>query len=260
MLAALGALAIVAPIACVLDRGGQPARQTDGGRFDSSRPRSDSGPSCAGSCDDGVACTIDACVSGACTSTPDDAACSEMAGGRCDPVAGCQYGDCSPATCVGSPCESAVCTAGVCVRTSLCGGTDLCCAGSCVPAGCEDGNACTDDRCDAMAGCLHDDNTASCDDRNACTQNDSCRDGACGGDRILCDDANSCTDDSCDERSGCVFEPNSANCDDGDYCTDGDTCIDGECASGGPRDCGSTSCVCSSDERRCVHRTTGMGC
>jgi hypothetical protein len=258
-LAALVALAVLAPMACVLDRGGRASSQTDSGRMDSSLPRTDAGPPCAASCDDGLACTIDRCVAGACTNVPDDSACTEMAGGRCDPVAGCQYGACSPATCVGSACESAACTGGVCVRTSLCGGTDLCCGGACVPAGCEDGNPCTDDRCDGT-GCVHENNTAGCDDGNACTHGDSCRGGACEGDRIACDDENPCTDDSCDDGSGCHFVPNSEPCTDGDFCTEGDQCQDGECRPGGPRSCGPSSCICSSEERRCMHHTTGMDC
>jgi len=44
---------------------------------------------------------------------------------------------------------------------------------------CDDGNACTDDTCDLMSGCLFTNNTSACDDGNACTHVDVCRDGVC---------------------------------------------------------------------------------
>lgn len=51
------------------------------------------------------------------------------------------------------------------------------------PAGCDDGNPCTDDVCDAQLGCLHSNHTRACTDGNACTTNDACNGGACvGGD------------------------------------------------------------------------------
>ncbi|MBI3449367.1 MAG: PxKF domain-containing protein [Acidobacteria bacterium] len=48
---------------------------------------------------------------------------------------------------------------------------------------CDDGDACTDDRCDENAGCTHTDRSASCDDGNTCTA------------------------DSCERVSGCVHAP-----------------------------------------------------
>ncbi len=51
------------------------------------------------------------------------------------------------------------------------------------PTGCDDGNPCTDDICDAQLGCVHSNNTLSCTDGNACTTNDVCSGGVCvGGD------------------------------------------------------------------------------
>jgi hypothetical protein len=42
----------------------------------------------------------------------------------------------------------------------------------CRPALCDDGNACTQDRCDASAQCVYSPaaNGTACDDHNACTQ------------------------------------------------------------------------------------------
>lgn len=52
------------------------------------------------------------------------------------------------------------------------------------PAGCDDGNSCTDDICDPQLGCVHSNNTLPCTDGNACTTNDACNGGVCvGGDR-----------------------------------------------------------------------------
>jgi len=44
---------------------------------------------------------------------------------------------------------------------------------------CNDGNACTDDGCDAATGCVHANNAAPCDDGNACTTGDVCDEGEC---------------------------------------------------------------------------------
>jgi hypothetical protein len=55
-------------------------------------------------------------------------------------------------------------------------------AASC-PNACDDGNPCTEDLCDPVAGCLHDANSAPCSDANPCTANDVCHDRTCvGGD------------------------------------------------------------------------------
>jgi chondroitin sulfate proteoglycan 4/CUB/sushi domain-containing protein len=55
----------------------------------------------------------------------------------------------------------------------------LCAPG--LPLSCDDDNPCTDDSCDAVEGCGHQDNEADCDDGNACTLEDGCVTGACVG-------------------------------------------------------------------------------
>ena len=102
-------------------------------------------------CDDGIACTVDACdaTSGLCTHTPlvDGQACTS-----------------------GTPCVSGeTCLSGACQ-----GGT---------PKSCDDSNACTVDLCDAVTGtCTHSNlSSGPCTDGNACTPNDTCVSGACNG-------------------------------------------------------------------------------
>src|SRR4029077_8293631 len=74
-------------------------------------------------CDDGNPCTIDTCSSGTCTSVA----------GPNGPTPGCN-------------------------ATSFCHGTQTCQAGICTPGtppSCDDGNPCTNDRCDPVQGCVH---------------------------------------------------------------------------------------------------------
>jgi hypothetical protein len=78
---------------------------------------------------------------------------------------------------------------------------------------CDDGNPCTDDSCDPIAGCTHTNKAdgATCDDGNACTTQDSCSNGTCvGGPPPDCDDGNVCTVDSCNPSTGCVSTPGNA--------------------------------------------------
>lgn len=87
-----------------------------------------------------------------------------------------------------------------------------CCSSICtldalgVPCG-SDGNACTDDACNAGGTCVHSNNAASCDDGNACTVGDVCSAGTCapGGPKD-CSDGIPCTDDLCSAGT-CVNPP-----------------------------------------------------
>ncbi|RMD81432.1 MAG: hypothetical protein D6815_11825, partial [Candidatus Dadabacteria bacterium] len=95
---------------------------------------------------------------------------------------------------------------------------------------CDDGDACTIDRCDPVAHtCV---NIASCEEGVSCTV-DSCVAGACEHvpDDALCDDRNDCTDDICNATTGCVHASLSGgSCEDGDYCTVTGTCSQGKCS------------------------------
>jgi hypothetical protein len=108
----------------------------------------------------------------------------------CGPDATCPLGaadpQCNAAACVpplgctiqpkpdGTGCEDGdACTVG-----------DVCSGGVCVgaPLSCNDGNECTDDRCDPAGGCVQAGNTAPCDDGDPGTVSDGCDgSGACTG-------------------------------------------------------------------------------
>lgn len=207
-------------------------------------------------CDDGIACTDDACG-------PD---------GNCSfkPIPGCCGGDAdceSPEPCIEGVCDQA---SNTCAFKAV----EPCCVSA---ADCIDGNSCTQDVCSfplceniPIPGCCSSDldcqtgdpcqvgtcDTNSgicefivapeccpagtqCDDNNACTANDTCSaEGACVGTTEPgccssaddCNDFNKCTTDSCNGNNQCVhnFDPfccdTDGDCDDGNSCT-ADTCF-----------------------------------
>ncbi len=164
-------------------------------------------------CDDHVSCTLDSCTrtTGACTNVPTDSLCTG-AGAHCDPQAGCQVtGGCDATSCMPTPgtCEMAVCSGTTCTRPSRCTASQTCCGGACVPIGCDDGNPCTDDVCNAaQARCDHNPTTDSarlCNDASECTVGDRCIGSSCVG-VVDCSDGNECTDDSCGGTS-CLHTP-----------------------------------------------------
>ena len=73
-----------------------------------------------------------------------------------------------------------------------------------VPADCDDGNACTDDTCNAGT-CESTPNTAPCDDGLACTDMDVCSAGVCTGSDLCLGDS------SCNATSGVCEEPAAPN-------------------------------------------------
>jgi cysteine-rich repeat protein len=127
----------------------------------------------------------------------------------------------------------------------------------------DDGNACTDDKCNGTGTCLHPNNTLACDDASACTSSDTCSGGSCAGTPVNCDDSNLCTDDSCDPGSGCLNVNNTIPCSDGNACTVGDACSGGTCASGAPANCEDDN-VCTTDScdggSGCVHVANALPC
>jgi hypothetical protein len=178
---------------------------------------------------------------------------SDPCDGQCDGAGHCGS--------IAQPCEfgrnEQLCTFDLCSFTNatdcktqnlasntLCSDADACSIGKCngkgacvagPTVGCDDGNACTDDECDADSGaCLGSiDDSNGCSDSNACTTGDFCSAGACqaGVGAPNCDDNNACTTDTCDPNTGCAHVAKS--CSDGDACTT-DTCnpIDGSCSHG----------------------------
>ncbi|MFT7579834.1 MAG: hypothetical protein ACI9MR_001501 [Myxococcota bacterium] len=216
--------------------------------------------SCAGlaaiDCDDSDPCTDDVCdPTTGCTYVDNSASCDDgdacSTGDTCDGAGVCLGS--APADCNdGDPCTDDSCDGGLgcvyvpaaaataCDDGRICTATDVCdgagvCAGT--PLTCDDGNACTDDSCDMLVGCVHVGNALPCSDGDACTTGDTCNgDGTCGATALACDDSNLCTDDSCDSVTGCVATPNTQGCNDGDACTVGDVCAASACA-GTPRLC-----------------------
>ncbi|MCC6766262.1 MAG: PQQ-dependent sugar dehydrogenase [Deltaproteobacteria bacterium] len=88
---------------------------------------------------------------------------------------------------------------------------------------CDDGEPCTDERCDLVGGCVRTtvSDGASCDDGTVCNGIAQCLAGVCTGAPALdCDDHNPCTYDACDPLDGCGHAPLS----DGTACGPGSTC------------------------------------
>lgn len=67
---------------------------------------------------------------------------------------------------------------------------------------CNDGDACTQDLCEADAGCSH--TAASCRDASLCTEDSCDPSSGCVFSSISCDDSDPCTQDTCEAASGCV--------------------------------------------------------
>lgn len=106
-----------------------------------------------GNCDDGDACTTaDACNAGTCAGTP--MVCSTP------PAATCTNGTTLQTFAMNGTCNNGTCeytpTSIVCDDNDACTTGDFCNAGACrsgAMANCGDGNACTADMCDPVAGC-----------------------------------------------------------------------------------------------------------
>jgi hypothetical protein len=146
----------------------------------------------------------------------------------CDPLSG----DCSSAPDhEGIACDDGDgCTIGETCTEGECGGGG--------PLNCNDGNVCTDDLCDAVAGCQYNPNDNGCQDGSICTVGDACSEGDClAGKALECDDDNPCTDDTCNPESGCVYTPNQGACTDNNPCTSGDHCEAGKCVPAQMLDC-----------------------
>jgi hypothetical protein len=167
-------------------------------------------------CDDGNPCTRDLCsaASGQCqhASEPDGLPCDDQ--DACTIGNTCARGLCgTPITCDdGNPCTNDRCDP----ATGAC---------QSAPTLCDDGNSCTADVCNrALGGCTFTPLTGqSCDDGDPCTHGDQCVQTSptdpptCQG-QPTCDDGNPCSADSCDPATGaCVNTP--VQCDDGNPCT-----------------------------------------
>ena len=223
--------------------------------------------------DDGNACTDDECDSaGACTHPPNVDPCDD--GLYCNGNDRCQNGDCSIHA--GDPCVGGPECANLCNEA----------ANNCyLPWGTpctDDGNVCTDDKCNGLGACVHLNNSDPCDDGLFCTATDICAQGNCVGvavdpcvggpecanvcneedDNCLApqgtpctDDANACTDDQCNGTGACAHPPNHDTCDDGLYCNGDDTCKGGACTAHAGDPCvGGPECanLCNEAANNCL--------
>ncbi|MBM4344070.1 MAG: hypothetical protein FJ100_11945 [Deltaproteobacteria bacterium] len=243
----------------------------------------DSGGACKGSaltCDDKNPCTDDGCDKAkGCVNADNKAACDD--GNKCTADDTCAAGVCKGGPAINCD-DKEVCTNDACLATVGCDYTnvvgpcsdgdkctdgDACGNGKCKPGAapnCDDGKQCTDDGCDKAVGCTNVNNTKGCVDTDLCTQNETCKDGTCGGVPVVCNDVNPCTSDSCDKAKGCVTAPDneSGACNDGNDCTTGDKCTAGTCKGAGKscddgNPCTSDTCannVCSNTN------STGTAC
>ena len=148
--------------------------------------------------------------------TSNDTFCAEN---KCDPAQGkCEVVKKSK----GTPCDA---DKSVCTKDDFCDTDGVCKPGD--KLACDDGNECTDDACDPVAGCKSIFNTAPCNaDDDACTENDKCTSGKCAAGKLKsCDDDEVCTKDACDTKNGaCIIQNLPGACDDNDVCTKGDQC------------------------------------
>ena len=214
------------------------------------------------SCDDGIACTVDACdaTSDACASAPEAARCDD--GLVCNGAEQCLPGDpsadgegCAPGTppvcddgvgCTADTCEEGAggCTASPepsrCDDGVFCNGVEICdpmmdCLPGAAPE-CLDTIGCTIGRCDAVTdACVQDPNPDACDDGRACNGAERCDPtgttpgaGCVAGAPIDCSDGLACTTDVCAEPGVCS---NGGSDFDGDTytargCATGDDCDD----------------------------------
>ncbi len=177
-------------------------------------------------CDDGDLCNgVWECQSGVCTETELAVECPVP--DQCHDAAIC---DSETGQCSGQPKKDGT----DCDDGDECTLSDECSAGICKPGGeelCDDGNACTTDSCDPVAGCGHVPNSLPCEDGSKCTDGDVCSEGICKpGTPKVCDDGNECTEDTCDPAAGCAFPVVV----DGQPCGQGMSgkCVGGQCQSG----------------------------
>ncbi len=174
----------------------------------------------ANPCNDGNPCTIDSC----------------------DGLGGCKHATVADgASCSAQSCTGIVFQGAATCQSGVCGAMPD-------PIGCNDGNACTDDLCNGLNGCLHPFNAAPCSDGNVCTTGDTCESGACVGVAAVCQDGGACAQSlGCSPIDGCQYQPLTGTpCSDGNACTIKDQCAAGTCSSGIPVVCDDNN-ACTAD-------------
>jgi hypothetical protein len=220
-------------------------------------------------CDDGVACTVDACNEGtdSCDHTPDDALCDDGAfcngTETCDAVADCQAG--TPVDCNdGVACTVDSCNEGtdscdntpndaLCDDGAFCNGAETCDAvNDCqpgTPVDCDDADICTDDACN--------ESTDQCDHIVDPTNDSSCVPSVCGDGVVegveACDDGNTVDGDCC--SASCQYEPSGSTCGD-----DGNACTNDVCDGAGVCTHPASSALCIVEAKMCGNTQLIAGC
>jgi RHS repeat-associated protein len=170
-----------------------------------------------------------------CAGTDDDNPCTLEA---CN----CPLANCDPQTAIthtpvapGTSCSDG----NVCNGSEICNGAGTCVAGTLLVI--DDGNPCTTDTCDPLAGVSHVPAPVGtgCGDGNACNGDEVCdAAGICQpGAPPPLDDGNPCTVDTCAPATGVHHTPVAAGtaCPDGNLCNGDETCDDsGTCRPGTP--------------------------
>ncbi|HVW30878.1 MAG TPA: LamG-like jellyroll fold domain-containing protein [Polyangiaceae bacterium] len=181
-------------------------------------------------CHSAPACDASAtCSAGGTLPTDDGNPCTTDS---CDPSTGVSHILVSAGTACGAAPDA-------CHGQPACNSSGSCQTGAALPV--DDGNPCTADSCDPVAGVQHAPVTAgtSCSDGNACNGTETCNgSGACtSGTPPTVDDGNPCTADTCDPATGVHHTPVTAgtSCSDGNACNGNETCDgSGACTAGTP--------------------------
>jgi hypothetical protein len=221
-------------------------------------------------CNDGVACTTDACneASDACTNTPNNALCNdgEFCNGveTCDEENGCEAGtppNCNDSVaCTTDACNEATdaCTNtpnnALCNDGEFCNGVETCdeengCEAGTAP-NCNDGVACTTDACnEATDACTNTPANGLCNDGEFCNGVETCDESGClPGTAPNCNDGVTCTVDACNESiDACTNTPDNALCNDGEFCNGVETCDEeNDCEAGTAPNC-NDGVACTTD-------------
>jgi hypothetical protein len=220
----------------------------------------------ANDCNDGNACTMDACGA--------DSVCTNAAIPNC-----CAFdADCE---------DNDPCTADSCAPDGTCGHSEI--TGCCISNGdCNDGVQCTADTCDLVAHqCENAPLDRCCTQNSDCMDMNACTDGVCdtstgrcaitaiagccntAGD---CDDGDSCTTDTCSGVGGTCMRQAitgcctpATSCDDGAFCNGEEVCggVRG-CIPGAPTDCSDafscTTDMCDEATDSCVRTPSDQAC
>ena len=104
-------------------------------------------------------------------------------------------------------------------------------------------------------------NPLACDDGNACTSDRCLANGECAHTAVTCDDGNTCTTDACHPVTGCLALPREeGSCDDGDACTSGDSCAAGACRGTPVGECCTADWMCNDGNGCTLDRCAGNAC